>query len=176
MMVFQEFDQLLPWKTVRHNVMVPLVGNGMRRPEADERALDTIAKVHLADFVDAYPHMLSGGMKQRCAIARAMAMKPDVLLMDEPYAALDALTRRKMQDELLQLWDDIRFTLLFVTHSIEEAVILGSRILVLSSHPGQVRAELNSPGFSYDERGGAAFQALVRRISGMLFGERGHVH
>ena len=116
--------------------------------------------------------MLSGGMKQRCAIARAMAMKPDVLMMDEPYAALDALTRRKMQDELLQLWNDIRFTLVFVTHSIEEAVILGSRILVLSPHPGQVRAELNSPGFAYDTRSGAAFQELVQKISHMLFGDR----
>jgi NitT/TauT family transport system ATP-binding protein len=120
--------------------------------------------------------MLSGGMKQRCAIARAMAMKPDVLMMDEPYAALDALTRRKMQDELLQLWDDIRFTLVFVTHSIEEAVILGSRILVLSPHPGQVRAELNSPGFAHDARGGAVFTELVQKISNMLFGDRGGGH
>jgi NitT/TauT family transport system ATP-binding protein len=100
-----------------------------------------------------------------------MAMKPDVLLMDEPYASLDALTRRRMQDELLQLWNDVRFTLVFVTHSIEEAVIVGARILVLSPHPGQVRAELNSPGFAHDERAGAAFQTLIRRIDGMLFGD-----
>ena len=132
--------------------------------------------MNLTNFVDAYPHMLSGGMKQRCAIARAMAMKPDVLLMDEPYAALDALTRRRMQDELLQLWDDIRFTLVFVTHSIEEAVILGSRILVLSPHPGQVRAELNSPGFALAERDGAAFHGLTKRISHMLFGDRADHH
>ena len=92
-----------------------------------------------------------------------MAMKPAVLLMDEPYAALDALTRRKMQDELLQLWDDIRFTVVFVTHSIEEAAIVGSRILVLSPHPGQVRAELNSPGFALDARSGVAFHALVQK-------------
>ena len=83
-------------------------------------------------------------MKQRVAIARGMAMEPDILLMDEPFAALDALTRRKMQDELLQLWDDTRFTVLFVTHSIPEAVKIGSRILLLSPHPGQVKAELNS--------------------------------
>ena len=88
--------------------------------------------------------MLSGGMKQRVAIARALAMKPTVLLMDEPFAALDALTRRKMQDELIQLWDESRFTVIFVTHSIEEALIVGWRILVLSPHPGQVRAELNA--------------------------------
>jgi NitT/TauT family transport system ATP-binding protein len=170
MMVFQEFDQLLPWKTVRQNITFPMTENGVSRAEAKARADEAIARVHLSEFVDAFPHMLSGGMKQRCAIARAMAMKPDVLLMDEPYASLDALTRRRMQDELLQLWDDVRFTLVFVTHSIEEAVIVGSRILVLSPHPGQVRAELNSPGFAHDERSGAAFQALILRISGMLFG------
>jgi NitT/TauT family transport system ATP-binding protein len=164
MMVFQEFDQLLPWKTVLQNIMFPMLENGVRRPEARARALDAVKRVGLAEFVEVYPHMLSGGMKQRCAIARAMAMKPDVLLMDEPYGSLDALTRRKMQDELLQLWDDIRFTLVFVTHS---------RIAVLSPHPGQVRAELNSPGFAHDARSSLGFQNLVNHISGMLFGESG---
>ncbi|MDV6320954.1 ABC transporter ATP-binding protein, partial [Chromohalobacter sp. HP20-39] len=108
------------------------------------RALHYINKVNLTKFADHHPHMLSGGMKQRVAIARGMAMEPDVLLMDEPFAALDALTRRKMQDELLQLWDETRFTVLFVTHSIPEAIRCGSRILILSPHPGQVRAELPS--------------------------------
>ena len=168
MMVFQEFDQLLPWKTVNANVMFPMLVNGVPREEARARASDAITMVNLAKFADAYPHMLSGGMKQRVAIARAMAMKPDVLLMDEPYAALDALTRRKMQDELLQLWQDVRFTLVFVTHSIEEAIVVGSRIVVLSPHPGQVRAELNS-GFAQNDRGGPAFQQLTTRISHMLF-------
>ena len=161
MMVFQEFDQLLPWKTVEHNVMFPLLAS--RRcaaREARQRALAHIAKVGLERFRDIYPHMLSGGMKQRVAIARAMAMEPDILLMDEPFAALDALTRRRMQDELLQLWQDIGFTMLFVTHSIEEAVIVGSRILVMSPHPGQVRAELNGDGDA---------AALQQRIHGMLF-------
>ncbi len=173
MMVFQEFDQLLPWKTVFQNVLFPmLVSRRCSRSEAKERALSYIEKVNLLAFRDAYPHMLSGGMKQRAAIARAMAMEPDILLMDEPFAALDALTRRKMQDELLQLWDDIRFTMLFVTHSIEEAIIVGSRILALSPHPGQVRAELNTHGLGYGERDGAAFMALNRRIHNMLFAER----
>jgi NitT/TauT family transport system ATP-binding protein len=168
MMVFQEFDQLLPWKTVLKNIMFPMTENGVPKAEAEERARQVIAQVNLTDFVDAYPHMLSGGMKQRCAIARAMAMRPAVLLMDEPYASLDALTRRRMQDELLELWRSIGFTVVFVTHSIEEAVIVGSRILVLSPHPGQVRAELNSPGFPHAERAGVEFQGLVRRISAML--------
>lgn len=168
MMVFQEFDQLLPWKTVSANVTFPMSVNGVPRDEARARANDAIAKVKLTKFADVYPHMLSGGMKQRVAIARAMAMKPDVLLMDEPYAALDALTRRKMQDELLQLWQDVRFTLVFVTHSIEEAVVIGSRIVVLSPHPGQVRAELNS-GFAQSDREAPRFQQLTTRISHMLF-------
>jgi NitT/TauT family transport system ATP-binding protein len=114
--------------------------------------------------------MLSGGMKQRVAIARAMAMEPDILLMDEPFAALDALTRRKMQEELLQLWEDIRFTVLFVTHSIEEAIIVGNRILVLSPHPGQVKAELNAD--VHDLTGDIGFVALQTRIHDMLFAER----
>lgn len=169
MMVFQEFDQLLPWKTVQENVAFPMVCNGVASGEARTRARAALEKVNLTNFVDAYPHMLSGGMKQRVAIARAMAMRPAVLLMDEPYAALDALTRRKMQVELLQLWDEVRFTTMFVTHSIEEAVIVGSRIVVLSPHPGQVLAELNCHQFSQSQHDGAEFQALMRRISQMLF-------
>lgn len=176
MMVFQEFDQLFPWKSVLANVAFPMLENGVPRKEADARARDAIAKVNLTKFTDVYPHMLSGGMKQRVAIARAMAMRPDVLLMDEPYAALDALTRRKMQEELLQLWDDVRFTLVFVTHSIEEAVIVGSRIVVLSPHPGQVRAELNCHHLGVAEQDGAEFQMLTRRIAAMLFEDKSVGH
>lgn len=171
-MVFQEFDQLPPWKTVVQNVMFPLrQARGLSRAEARERALDSLEKVGLADFADAYPHTLSGGMKQRVAIARALAMRPKVLLMDEPFAALDALTRRRMQEELLALWDDAGFTLLFVTHSIEEALVVGSRILLLSPHPGRVRAELNSHQFGLASQGGTEFQAAAQRIHTMLFGE-----
>lgn len=175
MMVFQDFDQLMPWKTVLQNVMFPILATRrFARAEARDRALASIAKVKLHKFADAYPHMLSGGMKQRVAIARAMAMEPAILLMDEPFAALDALTRRQMQDELLHLWDDTRFTVLFVTHSIEEAIVVGSRILVLSPHPGQVKAELNSHQFSHDHLGGPEFVALAQKIHTMLFAEVQH--
>jgi len=168
--VFQEFDQLPPWKTVLANVMFPLLAsNRLPKAQARERALEVLAKVGLADFAEAYPHTLSGGMKQRVAIARALAMQPKVLLMDEPFAALDALTRRRMQEELLELWDEVRFTLLFVTHSIEEALVVGNRILVLSPHPGRVRAELNAHQFGLHSLGSASFQAQAQRIHGLLF-------
>ena len=173
MMVFQEFDQLLPWKTVYENVLFPMkVSKRVGRREAKDRALKYIDKVKLTKFLNVYPHMLSGGMKQRVAIARAMAMEPDILLMDEPFAALDALTRREMQEELLQLWEDVRFTVLFVTHSIEEAIIIGNRILVLSPHPGRVKAELNAHQFDHRSQGGAEMTALTQRIHNMLFAER----
>jgi NitT/TauT family transport system ATP-binding protein len=170
MMVFQEFDQLMPWRTIKENIMFPMRASGyFGKRDAADRADSYLDKVGLAKFANVYPHMLSGGMKQRAAIARAMAMEPKILLMDEPFAALDALTRRRMQDELLQLWDDVRFTVLFVTHSIEEAIIVGNRIVVLSPHPGQVRAELNSVPEGRIE--GSAFADLRDRIHDMLFSE-----
>ncbi|MFM0224357.1 ABC transporter ATP-binding protein [Paraburkholderia dipogonis] len=170
--VFQEFDQLPPWKTVLQNVAFPLrVAKKLSRAEAKERALHYLEKVGLASFANAYPHTLSGGMKQRVAIARALAMQPRVLLMDEPFAALDALTRRKMQEELLRLWEEVNFTLLFVTHSIEEALVVGNRILLLSPHPGRVRAELNSHQYSQDSFGRSDFQRSVARIHHLLFEE-----
>ncbi|SAH83118.1 ABC transporter ATP-binding protein [Bordetella ansorpii] len=170
--VFQEFDQLPPWKTVRQNVAFPLrAARRLSRAEADERALHYLEKVGLAAFADAYPHTLSGGMKQRVAIARALAMQPRVLLMDEPFAALDALTRRRMQEELTALWEGSPFTLLFVTHSIDEALVLGNRILLLSPHPGRVRAELNAHQYDLRSPGSAGFQAASRRIHDLLFDE-----
>lgn len=170
--VFQEFDQLPPWKTVKQNVMFPLLASRtLGKREAAERALHYLDKVGLAGFADAYPHTLSGGMKQRVAIARALAMQPKILLMDEPFAALDALTRRKMQDELLALWEEVRFTLLFVTHSIEEAVVIGNRVLLLSPHPGRVRAELDTEAYGLASLGSAGFQGTVKKIHDLLFPE-----
>ena len=170
--VFQEFDQLPPWKTVKQNVMFPLLASRtLKKKAAEERALHYLEKVGLAAFADAYPHTLSGGMKARVAIARALAMQPKILLMDEPFAALDALTRRKMQEELLLLWEEVRFTLLFVTHSIEEALVVGNRILLLSPHPGRVRAEVHSHQYDLGSLGAADFQASARRIHRLLFDE-----
>jgi NitT/TauT family transport system ATP-binding protein len=173
--VFQEFDQLPPWKTVEANVMFPMLAGGMKKFDARERARHWLGKVGLARFADAYPHTLSGGMKARVAIARALAMQPEILLMDEPFAALDALTRRSMQEELQRLWEEIGFTMLFVTHSIEEALVVGNRILLLSPHPGRVRAEINSHQFGLHSAGGAEFQSATRRIHNLLF-EQGDQH
>jgi NitT/TauT family transport system ATP-binding protein len=171
MMVFQEFEQLMPWKTVVQNVEFPMrATHKFGRAEARERAIAMIDRVKLGKFRDVYPYMLSGGMKMRVALARAMALEPSILLMDEPFAALDALTRREMQEELLGLWEQFRFTVLFVTHSIEEAILVGSRILVLSPHPGRVRAELDASRFQFSEAESTEFSALSKRIHGLLFG------
>jgi NitT/TauT family transport system ATP-binding protein len=174
MMVFQEFDQLLPWKTVKENITFALLNGGRTssKAEANDIAMEYIGKVKLDRFENTYPHMLSGGMKQRVAIARGMAMEPDILLMDEPFAALDALTRRQMQEELLGLWEDTKFTVLFVTHSIEEAVIVGSRILIMSPHPGQVKAELNAHHQSHATIGEDEFAQLQTKIHNMIFADR----
>jgi NitT/TauT family transport system ATP-binding protein len=149
--------------------MFPMLSSGKHSgQEAAERAMYYIRKVNLEKFADSHPHTLSGGMKQRVANARGMPMQPDILLMDEPFAALDALTRRKMQDELMRLWDDTRFTVLFVTHSISEAILIGNRILLLSLHPGRVKAELNSDGTDVK---GADGRLLSERINTMLFAD-----
>jgi NitT/TauT family transport system ATP-binding protein len=144
--VFQEFDQLLPWRTVLGNVAYPLrVARGMRAAQARDAALRFVELVGLGGFAAAHPHQLSGGMKQRVAIARSLALSPRMLLMDEPFASLDAITRRKLQDDLLAVLRSARTTLVFVTHSVEEAVLLGDRILVLTSTPGRVRGIVDNP-------------------------------
>jgi NitT/TauT family transport system ATP-binding protein len=164
----------MPWKTVLENVMFPLlVARKLPKAEAEALARQYIDKVKLTRAINSYPHTLSGGMKQRVAIARGMAMQPDILLMDEPFAALDALTRRQMQDELLQLWEDTKFTVIFVTHSIAEAIKISNRILLLSPHPGRVKAEVVDVDKISHEDGSAA--ALERDIHNLLFSnEPGH--
>jgi NitT/TauT family transport system ATP-binding protein len=172
MMVFQDFDQLFPWQTVLANVTYALkVTKAVEPARRTAEALAVIAQVGLTAFAGAYPHTLSGGMRQRVAIARALAVRPRVLLMDEPYAALDALTRQEMQEDLVRLWRERGFTLLFVTHSIDEAVRIGSRIIVMSPHPGRFRAEFEGlpPGAAPASR-----QALQEQLEALLFERRDH--
>ena len=136
--VFQEFDQLLPWRTVLANVAYPLRINGRRREQARATAREFLELTHLSQAADRYPHQLSGGMKQRVAIARALALDPTILLMDEPFGALDAITRQRLQVELNRIITDTQATLMFVTHSIEEALVLGDRVVVLGNSPSTV--------------------------------------
>lgn len=132
LMVFQTFDQLFPWKTVEGNITWPLKKRGItNKSQRKEAALEALRKVKLADYRHYYPHQLSGGMKQRVAIAKALALKSEIILMDEPFAALDALTRRELQNELLSISATEHRTILFVTHNIQEAVILGTRSIVM---------------------------------------------
>jgi NitT/TauT family transport system ATP-binding protein len=136
--VFQEFA-LFPWKTVLGNVMYGLVEQGRPKAEAEKRARELIDLVHLKGYESFYPKELSGGMKQRVAIARTLAYGPSILLMDEPFGALDAHTRTGMQHELLEIWERDRKTVLFVTHSVEEAVFLSDRVVVLTRSPGRIK-------------------------------------
>jgi len=143
--VFQDFAQLFPWRTARRNVEFGLEMKGVPRAERAAIALRFLKLVNLEAFADAYPHQLSGGMQQRVAIARALAYNPSVLLMDEPFAALDALTRDEMQRLLVDVWRETRKTVIYVTHNVAEAVYLADRIVVLTPHPGTVRAIVPVP-------------------------------
>jgi NitT/TauT family transport system ATP-binding protein len=143
-MVFQGYT-LFPWLTVKKNVMFGLVVNGHGKHEAEREAMQWLQLVHLERFADAYPHQLSGGMKQRVAIVRALANQPRILLMDEPFGALDAQTRARMQAHLLEIWRKIDITIVFITHDLDEAIYLSDRILVLSAHPGQVQELIEVP-------------------------------
>ncbi|MDR9498605.1 MAG: ABC transporter ATP-binding protein [Hydrogenovibrio sp.] len=143
-MVFQSYS-LFPWMTVKQNVMFGLVEAGMSRNTAETEALQWIDLVGLEKFAEAYPHQLSGGMKQRVAIIRALANQPKVLLMDEPFAALDPQNRLKMQQYLLEIWKNIDITIVFITHDLDEAIYLADRILVLDAHPGRVKEVVSVP-------------------------------
>jgi len=142
--VFQEYA-IFPWKTVIDNVVFGLQMRGIPRQERQEIAFDWLRKVGLVKFADSYPHQLSGGMKQRVSIARAFANNPEILLMDEPLGALDAQTRAVLQEELIHLWEDLRKTVVYITHSIEEAVLLGDRVVLMTAHPGTNKSEFAVP-------------------------------
>jgi NitT/TauT family transport system ATP-binding protein len=141
-MVFQDFAQLFPWRTALGNVAFGLEMKGVGKAEREETARAQLKLVKLEKFADSYPHHLSGGMQQRVAIARALAYNPAVLLMDEPFAALDALTRDDMQRLLADVWRETRKTVIYVTHNVAEAVYLADRVVVMSSHPGTVKVQV----------------------------------
>jgi NitT/TauT family transport system ATP-binding protein len=169
-MVFQK-ALLLKWRTILDNVMLPAEILGLPRRETRERARDLLDLVGLGDFVEAYPQQLSGGMQQRAAIARALVHDPKLILMDEPFGALDALTREKMNLELLRIWRESRKTILFVTHGIHEAVFLGSQVAVMTAGPARMadhfRIDLPEPR-QLDVKTTEAFGAYARRIYGLL--------
>src|SRR6195256_2732836 len=140
--VFQDFAQLFPWRTALGNVAFGLEMKGMPKAERHRVALAQLKLVKLEKFAGSYPHHLSGGMQQRVAIARALAYNPSVLLMDEPFAALDALTRDEMQRLLADVWRETRKTVIYVTHNVAEAVYLADRVIVMTPHPGRIKSEV----------------------------------
>jgi NitT/TauT family transport system ATP-binding protein len=140
-LVFQSYG-LLPWRTVRGNVEFGLEIRGVPKNERRRSAQAQIDRLGLSGFEDHYPHQLSGGMQQRVGLARALSKDPKILLMDEPFAAVDMQTREYLQDELLRIWDETVTTVVFVTHSIDEAIYLGDRVVVMQARPGRIRAEV----------------------------------
>ncbi len=166
-MVFQS-ARLLPWRTVAGNIEFVLALKGLSRRDATQRALALLGAVGLRDFAEAYPHELSGGMQQRVGLARALAVEPEVLLMDEPFAALDAMTRETLRGELLRMWARRRMAVVFVTHDIDEAILLSQRIILLRPRPGRIDSilsvDLPEPRWQHDPRGQPAFATLRREL------------
>lgn len=170
-MVFQSYT-LFPWLSVRENVRFALRKRSLPRAEQDARVRDQITRVGLQGFEEAYPNQLSGGMRQRAAIARALVYQPEMLLMDEPFGALDAQTRLLMQELLLSVWQAERTTVLFVTHDVEEAILLSDRIYVMTPRPGRIKAEivvdLPRPRTLLETESDARFVALRRQVLGLI--------
>ncbi len=159
-LIFQDFNQLLPWKTVMENVMYPLKINkiGSSKKEREDIAMRHLNMTGLDDSFHSYPHQLSGGMKQKVSLARALAIKPSVLLMDEPFGSLDALTRHHLQALLVDMWKETGVTIIFVTHDVQESIILGDKIIIMDRNPGRILTivpnslerprDIGSPGFT----------------------------
>ena len=160
--VFQEYA-LFAWMTARQNVEFGLRMRGIARTERRQRAREALARVDLERAADRYPHELSGGMRQRVAVARALVNEPKVLLMDEPFAAVDAITRATLQDDLLRLWQETGISVVFITHNIDEAAFLAQRVLVMSPHPGSMKREIPiTPAVSAQARFGRVRRAVRR--------------
>jgi NitT/TauT family transport system ATP-binding protein len=168
--MFQE-SALFPWLTIGANVETALRLRGVGRRARRTEARELLASVHLADFYDRRPHEISGGMRQRAALARALAQQAEVLLMDEPFGALDAITRDLLHTELENVWTERNFTIVFVTHDVREAVRLADRVVVLSSRPGRVLAEIPVPLARPRRTDDAAVNALAAHITSELHGE-----
>lgn len=164
--VFQEYS-VYPWRTVEENVRFGLDIAGVDRPEANERVRHWINRVGLRGFEKAYPDTLSGGMKQRVALARALVIEPEILLMDEPFAALDAQLRLVLQDALLDIWQEMNTTVVFITHSLDEAILLGDRVVLMTARPGRLKTEFSVPfprPRDSELRGTAEFAAMETAI------------
>ncbi len=170
-MVFQEYA-LFPWMTVAQNIGFGLSIKGLGRQEIAAKVDELLALLKLGDFRERFPKDLSGGMRQRVAIARVLALDPPIMLMDEPFGALDALTRRSLQDELLRIWAKFRKTILFVTHSIEESIYLADRIVVFTYRPGTIKCDMPVALARPRDPSDPAFNAIKRELGEMVMAEQ----